>query len=394
MKYVSLMLPLIALLAPSVAGAAEPVRDANSPNVYFADPAVRITNALPADLITAGGSVSVEAPVGGDVLAAGGTLDVRSGAGGDVRVLGGRARVVGPVNGDVAAAAGTLGIFGTARTIYAAGASVTVEASSTGAARIYGANVALGGTYGGNVSVVASNRLNILPGTRIRGTLTYSAPEQLALPESVIIEGGVRYTGSYAYLPTKEQVRQYALAGAGIFFLVRVLAGAIVAGLLAGLFPKAAEKVSALALARKPRTLLKTFLIGISVAILTPLLILFLFISLVGAGLSLLLSILYALLFVVAYATTGIVLGYLLRQVVLYRIYGEREPLWQDAVVGTALVHSISLIPLLGTATVFLFAMLCAGALATCAFTACFPALPPRLTRAHLKTYDHESTTN
>ncbi len=388
------MLPLIALIAPFTAGAAEPVRDASSPNVYFANSTVRITNALPADLITAGGSVSIEAPIGGDVLAAGGTLDVRSGAGGDVRVVGGRARIVGPVNGDVAAAALTLGVFGTARTIYAAGASVTVEASSTGAARIYGANVALGGTYGSNVSVVASNQLTILPGTHIRGTLTYSAPEQLVLPESVIIDGGVRYTGSYAYLPTKEQVRQYALAGAGIFFLVRVLAGAIVAGLLAGLFPKVAATVSALALAREPRQLLKTFLIGAGVVILSPLLILILFISLVGAGLSLLLSILYALLLVLAYTATGIVLGHTLRRVVLFRIYGDREPMWQDAVVGTALVHIVSLVPYLGIVVVFLFALLCAGALATCAFVACFPSLPPRLTRAHLQSYDHESISN
>lgn len=390
MRYLAPLL-LVLLVLPAHAGAEAALggeRSATGQNAYIAASEVRVTKPLPADIVAAGMAVHILVPVEGDVLAAAGTVEVADGAKGNVRAVGGRVNVRGPVEGDVAAAAGTLGISGSARTIYGAGASVNVEASSTGDVTLYGANVTVGGEYGGNVSVTASNQLALLPGTHIRGVLRYSAPERLTIPDSVRVDGGVRYTGSYAYVPTTQQVHQYAVAGAGIFFLVRVIAGCILAGLLAGLFSNAAIRISDLVLTREPVRWLRLLLIGIAAGILTPVLLLLLFVSLVGAALAFLLSILYALLLLLAYTATGIVLGLLLRRTVLPRAYGTHAFQWQDALVGTVVIHLIGFVPFFGTVAIFLFACVCAGALLTAAFAATFPNLPPRLTRARLRLYE------
>lgn len=367
----ALLIPLLFL--PLVAGAAaDPVSSSTAKSTYLAQSRISISQSLPGDLVALGGRIDVASTVAGDVLAAAGTLTVSQGAGGDVRVAGGKVSVTGPVEGDIAVAGGSVRVRGSGRSIYAAGGSVDVEGSSSGDVTIYGANVFLSGDYQGNVSVVASNRLTLGNGTHIHGQLRYSAPEELSVPDTVHIDGGARYTGAYAYVPTSKQVHQYALIGMILFFLVRVLAGAIVAGLIAGLFPDFARRICALVLSRDTQQVGKMLVIGILIAIGVPILSLFLLVSFVGAELAALLIVCYALLALIAFASTGILAGALLRTLVLDRLQGPRELSWTDAVLGTVLVHLIGLIPLLGTPILFLVTIAVAGAISYTAYRSAF----------------------
>ena len=368
-----LALPLL-LLIPLFAGAADyaPISTSTAPNSYLANTQISIHSPVPADLLAAGGTVNIAAPVAGDAMVAGGTVSLTQGAGGDVRVAGLRVSLNGPVSGDIAAAGGTLRIQSPAHTVYAVGGSVDDEGGATGDVTIYGANVFLSGEYGGNVKVVASNRLTLGSNTHIHGTLTYSAPERLTVPSGAALDGGAQYTGAYSYLPTSKEAHRYAIIGTILFFAVRVLAGIIVAGLIAGFFPYVSVRVSRMILRRNPYELAKLLLIGIALAVLTPLVCLFLLISFVGAGLALLLIILYALLIVLSYAFCGIVVGAFLRYALLYKLRGERELTWQDAVLGTLVIHAVGLIPLLGTIAVAALALMCAGALAHLAYRTAF----------------------
>ena len=340
-------------------------------NTYVARSQVNITNALPADLVAAGGTVNVSAPVNGEVLAAGGTVSVTGNATGDVRVVGGKVTVLGTVGGDVAAAGATVQIRAKARNVYAAGGSVDVQGSS-GNVTIYGANVFLSGDYAGDVSIIASNRLTLGDNTHIHGSLTYRAPEALATPPGTVIDGGVRYTGSSAYIPTYQQAQRYALIGLLVFFAVRVLAGIIVAGLLVGLFPAFSERVVNRIVTNDVGRAVKLLLIGLAITVLTPVLCLFLLISFVGAGLAFLLIILYVLLAILAYAFAGILLGGLLRYTLLYRLRGQRDLIWQDAVLGTICIHILNLVPYVGLVLVVLLSLAAAGTLAYSAYVAAF----------------------
>ncbi|MDB4992534.1 MAG: hypothetical protein JWL75_779 [Parcubacteria group bacterium] len=367
-----LLIPLF--LLPLAAGAATLGSTSTTvpTNAYLAQSSVDITKPLPADLVTAGLSVKVDAPVAGDVLAVGGTLTVSKGADGNVRVIGGKVMVSGPVAKDLAAAGGTVHLYGPARTIYAAGGSVDVEGGSSGNVTIYGVNVFLSGDYAGNVSVVASNQFTLGENTHIHGTLSYSAPSSLKVPAAAVIDGGARYSGAYAYVPTNEQAHQYAVLGTIIFFAVRVFAGIIVAGLIAGLFTAFSERIVGMLYVRDWKKLLKLFLIGLAIGILTPVLCLFLLISFVGAGLSFLLIVLYALLALLAYAFAGMFLGAVLRYTLLYKIKGTHEFSWRDAVLGTVILHAVGLIPFIGTIILVLLTLMCAGALATFAYRTAF----------------------
>jgi hypothetical protein len=367
-----LLIPL--LFVPLLAGAASlpPASSTIPSNAYLAQSRVDITKPLPADLVTAGLTVNVDAPVAGDILSAGGTVMVSQGAEGNVRIVGGKVTVNGPVAKDLAAAGGTVHLYGPARTIYAAGGSVDVEGGSSGNVTIYGVNVFLSGDYAGNVSVVASNRLVLGEGTHVHGTFTYSAPDALTVPQSVVLDNGSRYTGAYAYVPTNEQAHQYAIFATIIFFAVRVFAGIIVAGLVAGLFPSFADQVVRMLYVRDWVTLLKLLGIGLALGVLTPVLCLFFLISFVGAGLALLLIVLYALLALLAYAFSGILLGAILRYTLLYKLYGNRIFSWKDAVLGTILLHLVSLLPYFGTIFIVLITLVCAGALAVFAYTKSF----------------------
>jgi cytoskeletal protein CcmA (bactofilin family) len=365
-----LLIPL--LLLPLFAGAAPVPTTTASTSTYVADSNVDISQPLPGDLVTAGGSVDVVAPVDGDVIAIGGAVSVAQGAHGDVRVAGGKVSVGGTVDGDIAAAAGTIRIRGSAAGIYAAGGAVDIQATSTGDVTVYGANVLLSGDYGGNVTVVASNRLALNPGTHVHGQLRYSAPQELSVPQSVQLDGGARYTGAYAYVPTSQQVHQFALIGSALFFAVRVLAGMIVAGLIAGLFPMLVERIAVILLVRNSKRVSLVLLTGILVTVFTPLLCLFLLLSFVGAELALLLLVSYLFLGLVAYAFTGVLAGVLLRRTVLLRLQGHDEFSWQDAAIGTAVVHLIGLVPYLGTPLVILMALSSAGALCWCLYQTAF----------------------
>lgn len=361
----SLSLPICAAAAVVPATSSAPV------NTYVARSQVDITKPLPADLVTAGGTVDVSAPVNGEVLAAGGTVTVREGAAGDVRIAGLRTTVTGDVGGDVAAAGGTVRINANARNVYAVGGSVDVEGSA-GNVTIYGANVFLSGTYEGNVTVIATNRFTLGADTHIHGSLKYRAPSELSMPAGAAIDGGAQYSGPPAYIPTYQQAHQYAIIGFILFFVVRLLSGMIVAGLIAGLFPSFTEQVSARILTSDPIGVLRLVLIGLAVIVLTPILCLLLLVSFAGAGLAFLLLALYALLALLAYAFAGIVFGAFLRHTLLYRIHGVTELSWQDAVLGTVCLHIIGLIPYVGLIVTVLLSLACAGTLAYSAYAASF----------------------
>jgi len=376
------IVPLVALLAaPSFAAAATlsahrsvTLSSAAPDNAYLAGAQVTVTAPVAGDLSAIGGTISSYAPVQDDLLAIGGSVYVARPVGGDIRAIGGRVTITSSTTADVFAAGGSVSIAGKAGTIIAIGSNVDLSGSSTGDVTVYGADVELSGTYEGDVTVVASNRLTLGPNTHIAGALHYKAPQQVSLPAGAQVDGGASYTGSYAYVPTSEEVRRYAVAGAAIFFVVRALAGVIAAGLIAGLFPAFAVAVSDRVLLGGPRRTVLLGLLGFALAVATPILLVLLFLSFVGVGVALILGSLYSLLVFLSYAFAGILVGAFLRHTLLYRFRGVRVFTWKDAVLGTLVVHAIELIPKGGFAITCILAALAAGAIATLSYSYAFRA--------------------
>lgn len=381
-KRLALVLALAAVL-PMAAHAATfsgaqtvTVADAPPDNLYLAGTNVSLGADAPADVAAIGASVRTQGAIGADGLLAGGTVAVTGPVGGDLRAIGAQLTIASPVAGDVVVAGGTVSIGSSTGAVTAAGASVRFSGSAHGPVTLYGADVSLGGEIQGDVTIVATDRLTVDKGTHIHGTLRYNAPQKIELPDGVV-DGLMIYTGSYAYIPTNEEAHRFAVAGAGIYFIVKALASVIVAGFLSVLFPAAVLGITDDALFRSPKRTLLLTLLGLAVMVGVPLLILVLCLSIVGIGAALLLGSLYMLLFVLSYAAAGILAGALITKLIARRRDSVALRVsWKTAALGTLALFFLSWIPYLGLLVSILFTVLSSGALSVAFFDAALRRRP------------------
>ncbi len=342
---------------------AEPVTD----NVYLYGNDVTIAAPISNDALTLGGTIAVSAPIGGDAGLAGGTVEVRKPVQGDVRAIAGEFFADSDVEGDLMVLAGTIHASTTAHDTHLAGGTITV-AGSGGAVTVYGADVTLSGTLRGDVHVTASNKVTIAEGTHVQGTLFYDAPQEVSVPASAMIDGAVTYAGSSTFLPTDEEAKRFAVAGAGVLLLVRILAIAIAAGVVVGLFPLLATRVSERVLLHSPRRSILLALLGFAVLVATPVLILLLVVSFVGIALAILLAALYVLLFLLAYLYAGVIAGSALARA----LFKKQRVTWKVAVLGTLALYLVSIVPLVGSLVVAVLTSLALGSLIAISYKTAF----------------------
>ncbi|NNM83679.1 hypothetical protein HKL94_00450 [Candidatus Parcubacteria bacterium] len=338
-------------------------------NVYTAGTSIVVVAPVGGDFSAFGGSVITAAPIAGDELLFAGSIQSRARVGGDFRAMGGSVSVEGPVSGDLIA-------FGfTVHDSSRAGGSVFVVAANTaltdgarGPVIIYGNNILLGGDFAGNVTIVSSGQVSLSASTTIAGKLSYEAPEEAIIPASATVRGGVIYTNA-SYLPDVGTSRILSLISIGFFIFVRILGALILAGLLAGLFPRLAEALLERTTTMRPSRVFLTALLGFAVFVVTPVLSLLLALTFVGIGLALLLIIAYALIVLLSLLYAGILLGGLLAR----RFFRRDFILWHDGVLGMLALSVVTLIPYFGLIIAFLLTIFSAGVLLTIFFHFAFP---------------------
>lgn len=343
------------------------ISEAPLENLYLVGTDITITVPLPADILALGGTLRLTAPVIGDALLGGGTVSVGRAIEGDLRAVGGHVQVTGAVSGDLLLAGGSVIASTTARDTRIIGGSVHLMGAG-GPAVVYGADVVLSGEFAGDVEVVASDRLTLAEGTHIAGALKYDAPQQAGIADSALVDGGVTYTGASSYLPTVEQAKTFALAGASVLFITRIIAVLIAAGLLAGLFPAFSQRVADKALARTSGRFALLALLGFGVAFAAPVLILILLVSFVGAGLALLLGTAYVLLLMLGYLYAGILAGAALSRGLMKRT----QVTWKFALLGMLVLYLIGVIPVIGGLVTFVLFLVATGAIVSIAFQFAF----------------------
>lgn len=365
------VLPLSVSAATFASNRTVVVSETPPDNLYLAGTDVTVATPLVGDVLALGGTLSLRAPIAHDALLAGGTIVVDGAVGGDVRAVGARIVVTGDVAGDLSLAGGTITASSSARDTRIVGGTVRVMG---GGARtvLYGANVFLSGTFTGDVEVVASDSLTLSEDTRIEGTLHYDAPQEVTLPASASVLGGVTYTGSSSYLPTVEQAQTFAIAGASVFLVVRILSLVIAAALLAGLFPVFTQRISDRVLSRSPGRFALLALLGFAVVFATPVLMFILMVSFVGMSVAFLLLAAYLLLLMLGYLYAGIIAGAALGQGLLKRT----KVTWKLAVLGMLSLYLIGTVPVIGGLVVSILFLATTGAMVAITHRAVFGRLP------------------
>ncbi|MFM2330710.1 MAG: hypothetical protein RLZZ26_217, partial [Candidatus Parcubacteria bacterium] len=159
------------------------------------------------------------------------------------------------------------------------------------------------------------------------------------------------------------------LVSIGFFLLVRVLGALILAGLLAGLFPRLCERVVARSVVMRPSRILLTILLGFAVFVVTPILAFVLALTFVGIGLAFMLVVLYALVISLGLLFAGILVGSLLAR----RFVRRDMVLWRDGVIGMLALSMILLIPYIGLLAAFLCTAFSTGVLVLIFFEFAFP---------------------
>ena len=337
-------------------------------NTYALGVSVILAAPVSRDIAALGGTVVVASPIAGDALLIGGSVETRAPIVGDTRAISGSVNIEKSVGGDLAALAFSLkGVGQVEGNVLVAAGSVMLTGGADGPVTIYGNAVTLGGDYGGDVRVVAGDHLTLMPDTTIHGSLVYQAPIPAVIPDSASVLGGVIYTEA-SYLPGANVSRVLAFASIGIFFLARVLALLILAGLLTGLFPRFADAVIDEMYGGRMRHVLLLVLLGFATFVATPILLLLLTLTFIGLGLAILLFILYVLLVLLALVYAGVLVGGLFVRRFLHR---ERIG-WSDGVLGTLVLSIVALVPMFGFLLVVLLASFAAGALLAICFRFAF----------------------
>ncbi len=378
MRYLVIALGL--LLLPAGAFAAESpasfvaarslLAASSSPgNAYAAGVSVVLTAPVAGDFSALGGSIVTAAPVSGDDLLIAGSISSRSPVTGDFRAIGGSIAAEEPIGGDLVAFGSS--VYDTNHvggSVFVAAVDVAMLGGASGAVTLYGNTVSLAGDFEGNVTVVAGGHLTLAPNTVIHGRLSYESPDPATIPPSATVAGGIKYTNA-SFLPSTSTSRLLAFVSIGVFLIVRILGALILAGLLAGLFPRLAEAVTERAYRARSRSIFLTALLGFAALVATPILFLLLAITFVGIGLALLLLVAYALTALLALMYAGILIGSALAR----RFRGRKTVRWHDGVLGMFVLSCIALVPVIGPLLVFSLIAFSFGALLLLFFDFAFP---------------------
>ncbi|MGA8515363.1 MAG: hypothetical protein WB821_11435 [Burkholderiaceae bacterium] len=275
-----------------------------SGNIYAAGGNVHPTAAVDGDFVAAGGRVVVDQPIKGDVTLTGGSITVRSSIGDDVRAAGGDVRIESAVSGEVFIAAGNITLTKDARiaraaTLYAG--NVTVDGKIDGPLKIGAQKILLNGELLGDVHLNAE-QIELGPNTKINGSLRYPASADLKKADSAIISGAITRAMPEETPSSNMQYREWhrGMQGHGpmwmgsVFTFFSLLACAAVLQLVFPFFwAKAADTIKTSAG--------QAIAIGLGSLLVAPLLAAFLFITILGIPLGIVVMMLYPALLLVGY---------------------------------------------------------------------------------------------
>jgi cytoskeletal protein CcmA (bactofilin family) len=221
----------------------------------------------------------------------------------DLRIVSRTARISGMIHGTLIGGGTTIQIDRTAKLhgdVFCFGENVISEGILHGEARIIASKVTLGGQFDNDVTVAAQD-IVVLPGTVLNGNLNYTAPKELILSSSVLLNGELNR--QFEHAPTKRILKK-DLAGHFGF-----AAAALFAGLTFFLvFPRYMTRATGLLQTSRGTCALS----GFAGLVLIPIIVFFLLITFIGLPLSLLLGGFYLILLYLSKVVVGLWIGALI----------------------------------------------------------------------------------
>ena len=331
-------------------------------NLYIGAGNMAVSGNVEGDLIGAAGNVLITGEVSEDVLVAGGTVELLGNIGEDVRAAGGKITISKSIGQDLIVAGGVVTILEEVQILgdaVIAGGMVTFDGSIEKDAEIFGGDVIFNGTVIGDAEVTVDERFVVGPEAVIQGNLTYRSLEEITIPDTAVISGEVEFIP----LNRVEAAGQTVATLLGSLFILKFILLFVAALVLGLVFKSLSEKIVKASL--EPAS--KSFLTGLIVMIVTPVVALLLMATLIGIMLSFGLWFAFGLFLMLAKVYAAIVLGAL-----IWRFASKDNKIevnWKVILLGVFLTVVISLIPFVGWAINAVIMLMALGGLSLIFYT-------------------------
>ncbi len=323
-------------------------------NFYARGNTVEIAGAVTGDVITAAKNLIIKGPVGGDIIAVASNVRVLGPVGGNIRVMGGNVDIFSTVERNLMVASGNLVLAETADI----GGQVTI---ATGTADIRGkikgsllagvGSVIIAGTIEGPINLYLEKK-GILD---IRETANTSSSFNYYSQQPARIAVGAQLTEEPKQFPlpvsSKKQISWWR-------YLISLFSALVLGMVLVTLIPRKFEEIISEALTNPWRSLVW----GILWALLAPLAIIILMITVIGFPLAIILLLIYFIGLILAPIVAGASLGWYFKSYWAEGWLGKINILW-ITLLGIFIYRSIVFLPFVGSLVGFLGAIWAWGAI-------------------------------
>lgn len=251
---------------------------------YFATgETVSLSGTVNADAYLAGGTVFVDGTINGDLLVAGGTVTIRGTVAEDLRVMGGTVNITGNIGKNITAVGGNVHISDSATVggSLVAGAGTLDILAPIGKGATFGAGQAtIGSVINGNI-LAGVGTLALTNDAAINGDLTYVSDfdGNLIQAESASVSGEITHTIPVNDTSLTDKEKAAAISGVGFFVKLLSLFSSLLLGLvLIYFFPVFIQQTTDII----EKRIFPSLLLGLIIYIVSPILILLLFVTLIG----------------------------------------------------------------------------------------------------------------
>ncbi len=313
---------------------------------FAAGQKIEIYGTINGDVYAAGGNVIIDGKVNGDVIVAGGDVQINGEVAQNVRVLGGNVNVAATIGRNLSFAGGNVDVAENAvikGSVVGGGGDLTVDGNIGKNLRIGAGNLLLGATVAGNVESTAGE-MTLGPKAKIAGDVRYWSKKDGEVNSGASISGqivrsepmkgseglgsGAKAAADGAFRLIKTMLK---LTGMVIYLLVSLL--------IVKLLPTYSRRLQE-AVRNEP---LKSAGLGLLLMIASPFVIGFLFATVIGIPIALLLmAIVGVWLFFAKLPVTLVVGNWLLKK------FNQKENDLVAVVVGLAAYELLTMIPGIG----------------------------------------------
>ena len=282
LKYLFCLFCFVSLFSEETSTLILPKGQTVEGNYFVRGKSAEISGTVNGDLYVLGGQVFVDGIVNGNVLLAGGTANLSGPIKGNIRLAAGQAMIGGQVGGSVTALAGTVEVLPTAEiagSFVALAGNVELSGAIQSQVFVGTSNMRIAGPIRGDVTAYV-NHLRVTSKAAIEGQLEYFSNTKAVIDSQTKILGGVIHHPSFFYSLARGKVFKSLKLGTKLLpFFMNFLYTLCLGLILMRYFPHNIKR----ALAALKKSPLHSFLTGIVILILLPLISLLFLMSILGA---------------------------------------------------------------------------------------------------------------